>query len=334
MTTPLADLQRRALELAKQADFGAEAVHVNQAIVQLDPKLEAAWTRLGRCHLEQRSFDEAVVALRTALALNPASGIATNLLNEVRRRRALTPTASERATTGFGVREFAALETLSPDEAKRALGTRIEMLFDAINASTIAAKVVEARQRRGEPSSKLFHANSFHANSTGHIFAFHHGGRWEPQFNLGWFSHPPLPASCVRIGLGFHMAAAGRDSDRLEGQERALACFERFQQTLGTSWKGELARWMGTVGGFIQWADRPPAVDLLPQQAVEWLLTCRHAAALGWVFVGRWLFLDNAEDAAILGDRARLAKAADDTFRTLYPLWLGAYAGSGAEAHG
>ncbi len=130
------------------------------------------------------------------------------------------------------------------------------------------------------------------------------------------------------------MAAAGRDPDRLAGQEQALAFFERFQQTLGTSWKGELARWMGTVGGFIQWADRPPALDLLPDQAVEWLLTCRHAAALDWVFVGRWLFLDNAEDAAILGDRAKLAKAADDTFRALYPLWLGAYAGSGAEVRG
>jgi tetratricopeptide (TPR) repeat protein len=321
----LADLQRRALELAKLADFGAEAVRVNAELVSRDPKLEAAWTRLGRCHLEQRSFDEAVVALRAALAINPASGIATNLLNEVRRRRALTPTATERATTGFAAREFAALEALSPDEAKGALATRIAMLFDAVNASAIAAKITEARQRRGESGAKLFHANSFHANSTGHIFAFHHGGRWEPQFNIGWFSHPPLPRNCVRIGLGFNVSGAGRDPDRAGGQERALASFERFQQTLATSWKRELARWMGTTGGFIQYADRPPAIEMLPEQAVEWLLTCRNAAALGWIFVGRWLFLDEADDAQILGDRSKLARAVDDTFRALYPLWLATF---------
>jgi tetratricopeptide (TPR) repeat protein len=326
MPDALTDLQRRAIELAKLADFGAEAVRVNTAIVELDPKQEAAWTRLGRCHLEQSRFDEAIVALRAALTVNPSSGIATNLLNEVRRRRALTPTATERATTGFGAREFAALETLAPDEAMRALGTRIQMLLEAINASPIAAKIVGVRQRHGETPSKLFHANSFHSQHTGHIFAFQHGGRWEPQFNIGWFSHPPRPASCVRIGLGFNVAAAGREADSAAGQERALLFFERFQQTLGASWKSELARWMGANGGFIQWADRPPAIDLLPEQSVEWLLACRHAAALGWIFVGRWLFLDNADHARILGDRARLAAAADDTFRALYPLWLAAYA--------
>jgi tetratricopeptide (TPR) repeat protein len=331
MPDTLADLQHRALDLAKQTDFGPDAVRINAEIVARDPKQEAAWTRLGRCHLEQRSFDEAIVALRAALAINPANGIATNLLNEVRRRRALTPTATERATTGFAAREFAALETLSPDEAKGALGTRIEMLFDAINASPVAAKIVAARQRRGESGSKLFHANSFHSHGAGHIFAFHHGGRWEPQFNIGWFSHPPMPANCVRIGLGFNVSAAGRDPDRAAGQEQALAFFERFQQALGVSWKRELARWMGSTGGFIQYADRPPAIDLLPEQAVEWLLTCHNAAALEWIFVGRWLFLDDANDARTLGDRAKLAAAADDTFRALFPLWLAAYAPS-AEA--
>jgi tetratricopeptide (TPR) repeat protein len=324
----LADLQRRALELAKLADFGPDAIRVNAEIVRLDPKQEAALTRLGRCHLEQRQFDEAVSALRAALAVNPANSIAANLLNEVRRRRVLTPTPAERATTGFGAREFTALETLTTEEAKRALGTRIELLFDAINASAIAAKAVEARRRRGEPSTKLFHANSLHANAPGRIVAFQHGGRREPQFNIGWFSHPPHPASAIRIGLGFDLSADGRETDRAAGLEQALAHFERFQQTLGTSWKTELARWLGTVEGFIQWADRPPAVDLLPEQSVEWLLACRHAAALGWIFVGRWLFLDNADDARILGDRAKLAKAADDTFRALYPLWLGAYEGA------
>ena len=260
MSTDIIELERRALELVRQTDFGPEAIRVNAAIVEHAPRNESAWTRLGRCHLEQRNWDEAVVALRTALTLNPSSTVATNLLGEVRKRRALTPTASQRVTTGFSAREFAMLETLSPDEVIRALRPRIEALLDAVNASTTAARIVETRQRQGESGSKLFHANSFHSSSTGHIFAFHHGARWEPQFNIGWFSSPPLDASCVRVGLGFNFSTAGRDHDRLAGQERILAFFERFQQALEKSWKQELARWMAASAGFIQYADHPPAL--------------------------------------------------------------------------
>src|ERR1700730_10756259 len=135
MSTDIVDLERRALELARQADFGPEAIQVNAAIAEHAPRNESAWTRLGRCHLEQRNWDEAVTALRTALTLNPTSTVATNLLGEVRKRRALTPTASQGGTTGFSAREFAMLETLSPDDVVRALRPRIEALFDAVNAS-------------------------------------------------------------------------------------------------------------------------------------------------------------------------------------------------------
>jgi tetratricopeptide (TPR) repeat protein len=317
----LADLQRRALELVKQSDFGEEATSVNAAITEQAPQDISAWTRLGRCHLEQRNWDEAVTALRTALGLNPSHTIATNLLNEVRKQRALTPTAAQRATTGFGTREFAMLSSLSASEACAALQPRIDMLLETLNATDTAARIVSARQAAGASGSKLFHANSPVAHSIGHIYVFHHGGRFEPQFNVGWFSSPPFPSSCVRIGIGFNVAPASVEA----GQESALAAVERFQQTLEKSWKRELARWMTASGGFIQYGDRPPAVDLLPDQAVEWLLNCRNAAALEWIFVGRWLFLDKPDDARVLGDRSRLAKAADDTFRSLYPLWLGAY---------
>ena len=54
-------------------------------------------------------------------------------------------------------------------------------------------------------------------------------------------------------------------------------------------------------------------------------MNCRNAAALEWIFVGRWLFLENPADAKILADRARLATTVDDTFRTLYPIWLATY---------
>jgi len=324
----LNELEARALALMKAADFGDESVRVNQAIVALAPGNDRAWTRLGRCHMEQRRFDEAIDALRTALSLNRTSTIATNLLNEVRKRRALTPTAAERTLTGFTTREFAVLETLAPADACDALRSRIELLADAVNASTAAARIVEARQRNGATGSKLFHAGSCRPIASGAIEAFHHGGRWEPQFNLGWFTQPITP-SCMRIGLGFNTSAVGRDPDRDADREQVLRYFERFQRTIETSWRRELARWMEANGGFIQRGAHGPEVAMQPPAAVEWLRTCSNAAAVEWIFVGRWLFLDRPDDAALMRDRSKLARTVDDTFRVLLPLWLTTYGAAG-----
>ena len=120
----------------------------------------------------------------------------------------------------------------------------------------------------------------------------------------------------------------GRDTDRASGQERVVRYFERFQRVVAKAWKNELARWMQTNGGFIQYGAKPAAVDLLPERAVERLLTCQNAAAVEWIFVGRWLFLDKADDAAILRDRAKLARTIDETLRALLPIWLATYSGS------
>ena len=59
---------------------------------------------------------------------------------------------------------------------------------------------------------------------------------------------------------------------------------------------------MAGSSGFIQYAERGPATDMLPKQAVEWLVGCRNPAGIGWVFVGRWLFLEKPDDAAALGE--------------------------------
>jgi Tetratricopeptide repeat len=327
MPTDLKALEARALDLMKRSDFGPDAVRVNTEILEQAPANAPAWTRLGRCYLEQRDFDEAVAALRSALSLNPTNSVATNLLNEVRKRRAITPTATARATTGFTSREFTILETQPADQSSRTLQPRIEALFDAINATSTAAKIVETRRREREPGTKLFHANSFHSHASGHIYAFHQGGRWEPQFNLGWFSSPPFPANCVRIGLGFNFAVDRGASE--PGSERALAFFARFQQIVDRSWTRQLAEWMADNSGFIQYGSNPPATDLLPARAVEWLVKCQNAAALEWIFVGRWLFLDRPDDAKILADRASLARIVDDTFRALLPIWLSAYPTNG-----
>ena len=201
INSPLQALEERALDLAKKRQFGPEAVQVNRAIIELAPEHELAWTRLGRSHLEQRAFDDAIVALRKALALNPQNRIATNLLDEVRRQRALAPPSVARAQTGFGTREFTLLETLPPVEACRALKTRVEALFDTVNATPIARRIVETRQKLGAQNSVLFQANSLFPGGSGHIYAVHYGGRWEPQFNMGWFASPPHPDACFRVWM-------------------------------------------------------------------------------------------------------------------------------------
>jgi hypothetical protein len=320
----LPDLLRRALELAKQGDFGAEATQVNSAITERAPNDVAAWTRLGRCHLEQRNWEEATAALRAALRLKPTHTIATNLLNEVRKRRSQIPSPAQPSTTGFGSREFGMLASPGVGESRFTLRTKAGALLETLNSTHTASLIAEARQDAGAHESTLFDPDIGDSEGNGRLIVHQRGGRFEPQFNLGWFSHPPFPAACLRIGLGFDFSPTEGNGDGV-GREKVLAFFERFQQIVERSWKRDLTQWMASAAAFIQYADGPPAADFLPAQAVEWLINCRNAAELEWIFVGRWLFLDNPEHARILGDKAKLAKVLDDTLRTLYPLWLETY---------
>ena len=60
-------------------------------------------------------------------------------------------------------------------------------------------------------------------------------------------------------------------------------------------------------------------------QAVEWLSHCRNPRGLEWIFCGRWLMLDRADDARTLAEMPRLVAAIEDTFAALFPVWLATY---------
>ena len=339
-------LEQQAIDFAKRGDFGVDAKRANQELAGRAPANQGAWTRLARCCMELGQLDEATAAIDTVLQLNPQNTIARNLQGEVTRRRSpahgsdgpkatvrtrsTSPRkrAAERAPVGgFGRAEFTGLAHLSAPAAAEALGPRIESLLMAINERPFAAKVVDARNRAGRSGSRLFRRNSFHPGDTGHVYAFHHGGRWEPQINLAWSAASKAGRDCMRAGIGFNLSPDGTDRDREAGQERVIAHFERFQQLVGSLWRQLLTDWMGTNGGFIQYGDKPPALELLPRDAVAWLIDSRNARELGWVFCGRWLFLDRAEDAETLGDPARLVRWIDHTFADLLPLWTSVYRG-------
>jgi tetratricopeptide (TPR) repeat protein len=324
MPTDAVALERRAIELAKLGNFGTDALDVNRELTVVAPGNQGAWTRLGRCCLEMKQFEEATAALSRALELNPSNNIAKSLQQEVLRRRAQAPVRSD-AASGFTPQDFYTLGQLASADAARALGAKFESLLLSINEQRTPKRIVEARNRAGQSGSKMFRRNSYYAGMHGHIFAFHHGGRWEPQFNLGMFSANPWGESSFRMGLGFNMSPAGSDPDREAGQANALAWFDRFQQQLAGTWRSHVVDWMAANGGFIQYGERGPSTELMPKQGVEWIVNCRNPAGIGWVFVGRWLFVDRPDGAETLGEMRKLVGSVEDTFAALYPLWLSVY---------
>jgi hypothetical protein len=341
----ISSLEQKAIDFARRGDFGTEAKQVNEELAALAPDNQGAWTRLARCNIELGLLDDANAALEKVLQINPQNMIARSLLQEsIRREVRLAPEPEPKRTrsgkvskarksgaaggaprTGFGRAQFAALQQLAPNAALDSLGPSIEALLMVLNDRPFAGKVVETRNRAGQSGSKLFRRNSFYAGGEGHLYAFHHGGRWEPQVSLGFFSVPAWGRSAIRAGIGFNLTQSGADRDREAGQEQVAAYYEAFQQLVSTEWRSLLTDWMQGNAGFIQHADRPPAVDLLPADAVEWLVNNRNAVEQGWVFVGAWLFSDRTDDATTMEDASALVKWIDDTFNALLPLWASTY---------
>lgn len=338
-------LEQKAIDFAKRGDFGVDAKQTNEELTRVAPTNQGAWTRLARCCIELGLLNDANAALETVLSLNPQNMIARSLLQESIRREVRAAPVEEAGTRtraksakgkraaksaagrgGFGRPQFAALGQLAPASALESLGPAVESLLMALNDRPFASKVVEARNRAGQSGSKLFRRNSFYAGGDGHIYAFHHGGRWEPQINVGLFAAPQWGSDSVRAGIGFNLTQDGADRNREAGQERVLAYFENFQRLVSTEWKTLLEDWMAANGGFVQiGGGKPPAVELLPTDAVTSLINVRHPQDVSWVFCGKWLFLDRPDHAAILADQAQLVKTMEQAFTDLLPLWTSVY---------
>lgn len=341
------DLQQRAVEFAKAGDFSPRALEVNLELTQMAPGNEGAWTRLARCYMELGQLDEATAALDAVLQVNPQNTIARNMQNDVTKRRVGVTSAGVPARTravrtrraaraggpaaGFGRPELMALGQLLPAVAAESLAPRIEGLLMALNDRPFADKAVETRNRAGRAGGKLYRRNSIYPGSAGHVYAFHHGGRWEPQLHIGFFSAAQWQRDAVCAGIGFNFTQSGSDPDREAGQERALDYFSQFQRLVSAEWRGLLTEWMAGNGGFIQYRDRPPSTELLPKDAVEWLVTCQNPADVGWIFCGRWLFADRPDSAETLADGQALAAWVEDSFTALLPMWSSLFRAAAAD---
>jgi tetratricopeptide (TPR) repeat protein len=339
------ELQQRAIEYAKSGDFGPQALATNLELAKAAPTNEGALTRLSRCYMEGGQLDEATATLDAAIQLNPQNTIARSLQLEVTKRRVASmpvvklqrpqraratsgarpapraPKVTGPAAAGIGRAEFAALGQLAPAAAVEALGSRLEPLLMALNERPFAAKAVETRNRAGQSGARLFRRHTVHSGGPGFLRAFHQGARWEPQLTIGLFSSTPWGRDAVCAGIGFKLSPEGSDAD----QERALAHFAQFQQLVSGAWRGFLTQWMSMNSGFIQYTDTPPSTSLLPDAALAWLINCQHPAEVGWIFFGRWLFLDRSQDAEILADGRRLVAWIDSSFTDLLPVWTSLY---------
>jgi hypothetical protein len=336
-----AELQQRAIDYAKTGDFGPQALATNLELARIAPTNEGAWTRLSRCYLEGGQLDEATMALDTVLQLNPQNTIARSLQTEVTKRRmaAAGPVRTRApravaekaprgravpkgvAVAGVGRTEFVTLGQLAPAAAVEALGTRLDALLMALNDRPFAAKAVETRNRAGQSGARLFRRNTLQAPAPGHIRACQQGGRREPQLAIGFFSATPWGRDAVGVGIGFDMSPDALPRE----QERAVANFSRFQQLISGAWRSFLGQWMSGNGGFVQFGNRPPATDLVPNDALSQLIAVQNPAELEWVFYGRWLFADRSQDADVLADGRRLVAWTETGFSDLLPVWTSLY---------
>ena len=282
----------------------------------------------------------------SALKLNPQNTIARSLQLEASKRRehatrAAAPIRSAPRTRakvkvkkdqreaggshGFGRPEFAALGQLPPVTALEVLGPRIETLLLSLNDRPFAEKAVETRNRAGRTGGWVFRRNSIHSTGPGLVYAFQNGGRWEPQLNIGFLAASQWGRDAIRAGIGFSLAPDEQDAGREVDREQLAASFELFQRMVASSWRQLLTDWMGSNAGFLQYGDRPPETSLMPADALAWLEGCANPTEVGWVFLGRWLFADRADDAETAADLRQLTAWVDRSFTDLLPLWSDLY---------
>lgn len=88
----LADLIAIAEQLSPERS-PAQAMELNQQILQLDSANAAAFVRLARAYQAQRKFAEAEAACQEALCLNPKSTVAQRRMQRIAEERALAKQA-------------------------------------------------------------------------------------------------------------------------------------------------------------------------------------------------------------------------------------------------
>jgi tetratricopeptide (TPR) repeat protein len=114
-TTNVTELIATAEQLSPERS-PAQAVDLNQRILQLDPTNAAAHVRLARAYQAQRKFAEAKAACQEALRLNPGSTVAKQRLQRITKEWALAQQAQTATSFEEALRRAWSRKTTSKPE--------------------------------------------------------------------------------------------------------------------------------------------------------------------------------------------------------------------------
>jgi hypothetical protein len=122
-------------------------------------------------------------------------------------------------------------------------------------------------------------------------------------------------------GIGFHLANDGADSVAGGGVNDVRRHFRRFQEILGSPSRSLFLGWMVKENGLVELDGSGPRMDLRqPAETADLLAGC-DPDRTAWVFFGKWLLAERADDAAVLADPVELVRTIDRAFTGLLPLW-------------
>ena len=153
-----------------------------------------------------------------------------------------------------------------------------------------------------------------------HWYVFNLGGRWEPQWNIGMYGGPPV-GNWLRIGIGFNLAEEGAETDRASGVTLVRDRFRRFQRILTSPRRSLFLGWMVKENARLEYGRRGPRLEVRePSQAAS-LIAEFDPERSAWIFFGKWLQIDNLDEAAVLSDPVILVRTIDRVFTGLLPLW-------------
>ena len=139
---PLAALVAQAEQCSPER-HPAQAVDLNQRIIQLDPANAAAYVRLARAYQAQRQFGAAEAACQEALRRNPQSTVAQKRLQRIREEWALAKRAQTITTFHEALRQ--GVEQKEREQA----GYAIACLWRAVELSINRAHSIQSRTALG-----------------------------------------------------------------------------------------------------------------------------------------------------------------------------------------
>jgi hypothetical protein len=125
----------------------------------------------------------------------------------------------------------------------------------------------------------------------------------------------------LRIGIGFNVTEDGADSERATGVTQVRDYFRQFQRILASPRRSLLLGWMVKENGRLEYEHGGPRLEIREPSQAATLVAGIDADQCGWVFCGKWLRLDDLDEAAILSDPVLLVRTIDRVFTGLVPLW-------------